>query len=454
MLGKLMVALGFFFLLSLCPVDSRAQETVDGQEILYVLPDKSAPNFILRDGRFGKLSILQQALKSRLTQINPTLGNQFVVDGIVGKGTAQALRLVLSQLVGKPAQIDSAKDLPITVDTWRSIVGSEPPPTIEERAETWVLTYEATPFDRIAEWNYCQRNGNRPRRQSPCRTNDDSLLTWGPRGATATSGREIQGVLIALEQSNPALVSGAFGTEYPVLQKALSLSSNTPPGAAATGVSRQLSAVSDLELFLCPIWLDPRRAAAWANSFARLGTFKETQRIYNHLYRSSDFDGGKMRSFYQLYARLGVPPSQVDFAFFTDRATHTGGIGHVQIAASKVRSKLGAGPWQNWQVRRAIAQVFPAGTQTTDRLGRDVAFFVGSVGVEGLTGEELAAWRQRSNGISAVTFGLDDNRPAPVLNIDETSWPTLLTLGVSLTSSERERLGCPSWVVNREKVRG
>jgi hypothetical protein len=261
-------------------------------------------------------------------------------------------------------------------------------------------------------------------------------------------------VLIALEQSNPALVSGAFGTEYPVLQKALSLSSNTPPGAAATGVSRQLSAVSDLELFLCPIWLDPRRAAAWANSFARLGTFKETQRIYNHLYRSSDFDGGKMRSFYQLYARLGVPPSQVDFAFFTDRATHTGGIGHVQIAASKVRSKLGAGPWQNWQVRRVIAQVFPAGTQTTDRLGRDVAFFVGSVGVEGLTGEELAAWRQRSNGISAVTFGLDDNRPAPVLNIDETSWPTLLTLGVSLTSSERERLGCPSWVVNREKVRG
>ncbi len=451
---KFLAMLGLFGLMIGFPASLSAQPMPAKEDPLYVLPDKTIGRFTIRDGKFGKIAQLQQAIKLRLTEVDPKLGDAFVVDGIVGKGTAAAIRMLISRPNSGLRVPDPNSDLQVTQEIWRFFMGESEPPSVEERIETWVLTYEATPFERVAEWNFCQRNGNRTRRLPPCQTNDDSLLTWGPRGATAAAGREVQAVILELERANPNLVEHAFGNQYDSLKRSLALSSVPPTRVPPVGRYRAIDNVSDLELYLCPIWLDENRSRQWAQAFSTLGSQKQTQDIYMRLYRSLSFDGSKMRQFFTLYAKLGVEPSELDFAFFTDRSTHTGGIANLVSAETAVRSKLGVGPWKNWQVRQAISQQFRAGTQITDRLGRDVAFYIDGVGAKGLSVEELAAWKSRSVGLSGLTFGLSDSRPSPKLITDQTAWPTVSNPKVVLSKGERSGLGCPDWIINRQKIRG
>ena len=110
----------------------------------------------------------------------------------------------------------------ITEQLWRAVMGNQALPTVKDRAHAMILSFEATDFGDAPEWNLCQ-NGSRKgwfggltcyNETDPC-----SYLTWGPRGATAGTGREIQLILWKVEKQHPDLIKSAFGSEYPNLAR-------------------------------------------------------------------------------------------------------------------------------------------------------------------------------------------------------------------------------------------
>ena len=381
---------------------SRAQQATD--PVLFAYGEAA-----LFDGKYGKVRELQAALAPVLAKCR-IAGVNIVPDGRFGANTAEAIRRVSACQVLKVKLPDGSAAFAgaVTVGLWRAILPRVPPPTVEQRAQILVLTYEATDYDNL-EWNFCQ---SRPiwspdDPTKPCYTNDPrSYITWGPRGATAGHGREAQWILWRLERRNPRLLPKAFGAEVATVRQLLAIDDDS---------ARRL---------LCSVFADTPRRTAWAAAFASLGREPLVRRLYDAHYLSQASDGAKMTRLYKLWELLKLRPTAVDYGFFLDRATHSSpppaGDGAIRIAAWL---KANAAPVTSAQVRRAFAASFPTANQTQDRLGRDVAFFIDNFGEAGLNEAELAAWQKRGK-VKASDVGLFDYLPAPALvNIVETTRP-------------------------------
>jgi len=427
-----------------------------GSDPLYVYEVRPERVLNLRDGVFGPVAKLQGRIKEILAPVDPALSDVMKVDGEFGPTTAKAVARVQQSAGFEAFAADSsAREVRITAAFWQKLFPDQPLPPVHDRAMTLVLTYEATLFGAPSAWNFCQNpvQGGGGRRQPPCRTNDDSMITWGPRGATFGGGREVQAVVIEAERRNPAVVREAFGMEYDALRRSLALSSKAPT-AAADGAARTIENVSDSELYLCSIWIDPARSAAWASAFGRLGRDATVQDVYQDIYASSGFDGGKINDFFSLYRGLGVTPSEIDYAFFVDRATHTSGVsqfGATAQVAARIRADMaGIASPTNWQYRRAIARVMPTVQQRDDRNGRDMAFVVDGAGIDGLTDPERENWTKRF-ALRASMSGLSDQRTFTF----KPDWATYATsiAGNALTPAERASGLCPDWVIGRTKLR-
>jgi hypothetical protein len=150
-----------------------------------------------------------------------------------------------------------------------------------------------------------------------------------------------------------------------------------------------------------------------------------------------------MVTFYRLYDKLGIKPTEVDYAFFLDRATHSSPPSDLDSAARKIQGWLEEKRVTRTlsNVRRAFAAKFPTASQKKDRLGRDVAFFIDAVSEAGLTQEERQAWIDRGQ-LSAANVGLSDEREAPALN------PGPATNGPSFSESLEPAPPCPQSVLN------
>ena len=151
----------------------------------------------------------------------------------------------------------------------------------------------------------------------------------------------------------------------------------------------------------------------WKDGFARLGTSPQVQRVYDALYGSAASDGGKIAQFYRLYASVGMVPTEVDYAFMIDRATQFSGPGATTIAAATAAMKTRGAGANPGELRRWLALNFRPSNQRTDRLGRDVVFYIDAMEASGqsLTAEEKSAWTGR-NAIRAKDAGLSDAVPA------------------------------------------
>ena len=217
----------------------------------------------LRTGAFSPFASLQSALEQRLkacgkTQIATGLRAERM-DGLFGPESALAVRtahecgLTLEESGG------------LTEDVWRALVPDLAVPGLQDRIDVMILTFEATDFGRPPEWNLCQdafepRGGG----QTPlCINHSDpcSFLTWGPRGATAGQGREIQWILMRVLRENPALLAAAFGDEFEHLRRFLTLAA--PPPEDCDGST-------PLEHFMCALWLDVPRRDVWTLSLIHI----------------------------------------------------------------------------------------------------------------------------------------------------------------------------------------
>ena len=379
--------------LLLCGASSLVHAQSD--PVLYSLLKKQ-----LFDGKFGKLAQVQTAIGTALTRCGkPSIS----ADGVFGNSTVNGVKTLVtcSEIAPHIPAGSAARQGAITQSLWKAVLPNLPSPSVTERAQTIVLTYEATDYDQL-EWNFCQSKPLwLPQNPSmPCFTNDPrSYITWGPRGATAGHGKEVQWILWRVEQQDTSIVTAAFGAEAATLRKLIPLNDDS---------ARRL---------LCSIFADPGKRADWTRAFKELGKSALVRSMYDRHYLSRVSDGSKMERLYRLYDKLGMRPTEVDYGFFLDRATHSSPPSDVDNAAGKIKAWLADKGFQQTpgNVRRAFAANFPTSNQTQDRLGRDVAFFIDAVGESGLTQEERQAWKQRGQ-LTAANVGLSDGKAAPALN--------------------------------------
>jgi hypothetical protein len=395
--------------------------------------------WMTRDGQTGPVTRFQAGLNAALAAcgIDKVVG----VDGQFGNGSRKAV-IALTGCDAISAQVpgDSAAHTgAVTEALWKAVMGDKPAPTVDQRAAVLKLTFEATDYNRM-QWNFCQ---NSPRYapddgQGTCFSNDKrSVITWGPNGATAGHGREVQAILSQFRDSgapgNADLFNAAFGAEAPAVQRVLELENKSDNSA--------------LETYLCGVWMSPERRSAWVDGFKALGTVAELPELYRDVYRSASFDGGKIATFHRVWTseEFGLPVSELDHAFFIDRSAH------MSISERKLKDALrtlksasgSAWPPAPAAIRQYVALNVRPPNQRTDRLGRDIAFYVEGVGQPALSADETTAWANRGRR-NAVDLGLSDTRLVPAF----TAGPAISHPMPTGTLTDAEKALCPAAVLN------
>lgn len=351
----------------------------------------------LFDGRFGAIATIQQHAKDALAACGKP--EALEPDGVFGSGTRAALRDLATcpAVSGAIANDSDARQGAATDSYWNVLVGG-PPPSADDRAHSLMLTYEATDYTTM-EWNFCQSapRYNPAAGQTRCFSNDPhSYLTWGPNGATAGGGREVQLILQAVDAHSPDLIDRSFGSEANALRKIFHFVDGDP--------------ARTLETYLCGVWADTGRRQVWKNGFATIGAVLDVRKTFDDFYRSSSLDGGKISTFFKAYEANGLTPTEIDYGFFKDRAAQTSvPLEPIRSAIADALRALPGAP--HWTIRRSIALKVRPGTQRDDRLGRDVAFYIDGSGGS-LSPEELRDWRRRGP-LRASNVGLSDERNVP-----------------------------------------
>ena len=377
--------------------------------------------------------------------------------GKIGRETRHGIARALGcEALRQVPENSLAREGILTEAVWRAVMGDDPLPTVRDRADALVLSFEGTDFGELPEWNFCQdniaflpRQSNRWASDFVCHNASDpcAFLTWGPRGATAGLGREIQLILWMIWKEDPALVERAFGAEAGNLERFFRLKG---------GGSKGCYTETPLKRFLCAIWMDPARSARWENALVQLGQVSLVRDAYARVYAMREFDGEKLRTFFELWQKLGLTPSEIDYAFFMDRITHLGGppdgggVSAVEALTACMREEHSAVS-VNGAARRCLARLQPHETQPDYRLGRDVAYYLEAYGQGALSENEIKNWANYVPLSAIHTFGLSDEKPAQ----REDAAP-LSTLGPDLVQPDASDLApidqsdCPATVISPE----
>ncbi|MCC9622550.1 hypothetical protein LPB41_12680 [Thalassospira sp. MA62] len=356
-------------------------------------------------GKYSAVADFQQKLFANAGNCSGKQSSSYGgADGVVGAKTRQAIIDLQACLDPAIRSAVGAENYgAITVGLWRLLMRSNlPPPDAITRANQLTFALEGTDYD-VIQFNFCQsknpRSGKTFLEGDPyCHTNDPrAYLTWGPRGATAGAGAEVQQILFAAERANPGLLKQAFGAFTEDMHR-LALGNN--------------DAAFDV---LCAIWVDDQKRPEFTRRFAAYGARPEVQAAYHRVYDAANADGGKIARFFKLYAALKPiikrDPSEIDLAFFIDRATHgsvpPGDISHLvdQMTGFATRTRVLPSPGE---LRKQLAAWLPSRHKYNDRLARDAIFLVDDPEVV-VSDAHRRMWQQRS-GLKASDFGLSDHR--------------------------------------------
>jgi hypothetical protein len=365
-----------------------------------------------RHSVFAGFQVRLQALLNRCGSASPpVVAAGQAVPGRIGAATREGIQRLLkcSDLKDIPSS-SAARHGVITTALWDAVMGGEPVPTVEDRAQAMTLSFEATDFGDQPEWNLCQdglkgRYGPGGNGALTCYNLSDpcSFMTWGPRGATAGAGREIQHVLWMVSKQDPELIKRVFGKEYPALERFFRLKGS---------IGDQCDGPIPLKVFVCSVWLDIERRKIWDTALAQLGDAPAVRAAYARLYSLHEFDGAKLQDYYELWQELKIAPTEIDYAFFIDRITHLGGAPDTTEATISALSNCIAAQSgsinQNGAARRCLTRLQPHKTQPEYRLGRDVAYYLDAYHEGALSAEEVRAWARYVPLSATFNFGLTD----------------------------------------------
>ncbi len=281
----------------------------------------------------------------------------------------------------KPGDTPLSQNGGVTARLWSALLPNHPVPNVMERSFVLWLSHEGTDYDRI-EWNFG--------------TSDDrSALTWGPYGATVGYGNEVRGILAKVVREEPGLTEAIFENENSVIRQLI-----TQPGDNGYSIVKK-------------VFDNPNRRTAWRQMFQALGAHKEVREAYDwYAFESPNWLKPPLR---RLYGLLSQPPkpTEVDFAFFVDVAMHmTISEARIDKARNAFATASRGHALSSGERRRVISNALIPTHQRKDRLGRNVVYYVDSVGINSLTQEEKQAWLARSKR-RASQCGLSDKEFLP-----------------------------------------
>lgn len=345
------------------------------------------------------LGAAQRAIDAALKKCKrPGIG----VDKLLGKQTADGIA-TLRTCAGFETS-DAASDArALTPQFWARLLPGSPFPSVADRARAVTFNYEGTDYDRYL-WNVGQP------------ADPFAFGTWGPFGATLAQGGEIQAVITNLgaDPAGRAIVDDAFTQAAKSGDPPASYSWRDPfcatPRTAPTltgsallrSLSRPLSATDKAALegeFCSPAY------AAWPRAFAILGKAPAVIAAYDQHYAVQNRQAAQRLA--NLYDKLGIPVTEIDWAFFFDRATQfTTDLVKAETALKGLPST--ATPAQR---RLAISRSSrPSNAkQRVLRVGRDMAFIAGSIDQKAPVTEEWDDWRYAGR-FTAQQLGLSDDR--------------------------------------------
>jgi hypothetical protein len=331
----------------------------------------------LKDSRFGKIAQFQRALSTALTERGQTgVGD----DGIYGKLTRGGIVRLCDLADFSELRVPETDPHfgAMSLAIWDRLMVTVAAPSVHERAFVISLSHEGTDYDQV-EWNLGT-------------SDNESVLTWGPYGATVGHGREVQGILRRVADEDNQILPEAFGSEFPVLE--------------------QLLEGEHGKNLLEPIHENVARRQNWVQAFHTLGGEPAVREEYEaYAFATDEWLRPPIRRLYQeLIPAASQAATVVDYGFFLDLAMHLSitkkrvTTAHEAILSEELQ--LGR-PLRSAERRRLISRTMVPGTQKKDRLGRNVVFYVDDVGEEGLTSDERSAWEQRT-GRRASDCGLTD----------------------------------------------
>ncbi|WP_157977950.1 hypothetical protein [Paraburkholderia kururiensis] len=397
----------WFMFASTLAVQSLAQTNTEESVVVFRISGQQS----IRGGKFGSLAEFQHRLASAAKRCGIPIANEDrFADGTLGPQTFAVILKVAAcpDFANSLATDDPARNGAVSSGLWRVVAPDLAIPDGHDRSHTMTLSYESTDYTDI-EFNVG--------------TTDPGILTWGPLGATAGQAQQVQAILLLVDQQSPQLIDQSFASEA----HAIRLFANTH---RTSSLEAQVSAVN----------ASASRAAAWRHGFAALGAVKEVRDDYDIVMGDAGtagiFEG--VADFYCSYWANGWRPTEIDYAFFFDRAVQmdvrqaktTKAVTAVRNVENRLQRSLSTA-----ERRRAISANFTASPRwAEDRLARDVAYYIDAIPAASLTNrslsslrddslamgppvdDEAARWEARS-GKRASDFGLSDERlsPAPPL---------------------------------------
>lgn len=382
-------------LLGLRPVDALADQVGGKPDVVLMRLVQRAGAKVIQDSKWGMVGALQDAINGRASEC----GYQPIPrDGYFGQVTAAAMQLAaICQGLG---WADAAT---LTGEVWETLVGA-PPPSALVRARILTHTLEGMDYDRL-DWNVCSTRA----------LDHGSVLTWGPYGKTLGWGGELLAVLKRVDRDR---VIAAFAAEGAAgAQSLLALKTKSELGVASQ--HRYPGARALMER----ICAQPGQKAAWERAFSRLGADPAVRRAYEEVAWGDDaWFRYVVERLSWAWREAGLAPTEIDQAFFVDRAVHMGwGASRftaVEAALAAVKASDPAG-FTSAKARYAVASAVAPNARPQDRVARDAIFLVdASESLGGLPARGAwpanwrALWAHRS-GISAADLGLSDDRPAP-----------------------------------------
>jgi hypothetical protein len=359
-----LIILGFLLTVS---VTARCQ---DDNRVLF-----DADGTVLVGSRFGPLARFQLALSKALESCNRI---PLAANGRFDKRMHDAI-LELTHCPEDLGTIANSSAGRITVALWRSLLPDDAIPSVRDRSFVLWLSHEGTDYDQ-AEWNLG--------------TSDDaSVLTWGPYGATIGYGNEVRGILRNLVPEQSALLSSSFESEYDVMRNLLS-----QPATSGYAI-------------LKPVFDNEAKREKWIAIFKKLGADHRVRDAYDqYAFNSDKWLKPALRKLYKLLSDQSFRATEIDFAFFVDLAMH---MSITEARIGKARAALLAAkvdhPLSPAERRHLLSKILVPTNQQKDRMGRNVVYFIDGIGIGGLSAREKDAWAARS-GRKASQCGLSDER--------------------------------------------
>ncbi|MDO8377771.1 hypothetical protein [Phenylobacterium sp.] len=366
----------------------------------YVNLSAQARTWRLTDSSWGFISPLSQAVAAELETcrkvdaavITPLQMSPNRLDKSSAEALA-ALRTCRKRWFEKTTPPGAADE-----KLWLKIM-DQPLPSPLDRAK--VIAFGAAPltpdYDRTL-WDWDRGSGFTS-------ADPDSIFSWGPYKATAGHGCTFQRVLAVLtaHPTTGPMVRQAFAEEGPLLDQLIDRSS---PDWCARAPA-----------ILKPVFDDSERRENFRIIFAKLAGHREIRAGYDDYFLGPNgYLGRRIARHYDLYARAGLKPTKMDFAYFLDRSLDYPPLTEAQIAS--LAEAVRAGRMTNWQARRLIANVTPftsAGSRSY-QIGRDAVYFVDALGQEGLDEVERTSWIKNSR-LKASDVGLTEEPYAPPCDV-------------------------------------